>query len=508
MAPNVYSEKKRILIADDSPINREILMDILGNGFDYVEAFDGVEATEILENENEEISLVLLDINMPRADGFEVLEAMNKNRWIDDTPVIIISAAQDVDFAERAYNLGVTDYISRPFDVHIVRRRVQNTLMLYEKQRRLLGLVGEQVREVQKTASMMINILSHIVEFQNEESGPHIQHIRVITELFLKALGQIYPEYKFTQEDINLIGTASALHDIGKITIPTSILNKPGRLTPEEFAVMKTHSAAGAAMLDALPLYKDEPLVKLGYQICRWHHERYDGRGYPDGLKGDDIPIAAQVVSLADVYDALTSERAYKKAFSHEKAIEMIKNGECGTFNPRLIYMLDSVADELYSRLNGAPENELDDDMRKLTAEILQKNDITYTGRTAAILEKERKKYTFFTSVSSDVMFELSYKPYILTFLNDAHKRIGAKHTLVSDPLDSDELIQCCGKDKLQDIATLLAKSTPGNPIIAYEGEINIDGGKHLCKLVAQSLWTDSSKPEMTGAIGKIFIIE
>lgn len=505
MAFNNSTGKKKILIADDSEFNRSLLMDILGDGFGYAEAADGAAAIDVLQNENSEISLVLLDINMPRVNGFEVLEAMNANRWIEDTPVIIISAEQDAGFAERAYNLGVTDYISRPFDVHVVRRRVHNTLMLYEKQKKLLGLVEEQVYELQKNSSMMINILSHIVEFQNEESGPHIQHIRTITEIFLKALNELDPRYFFTQEEISLIGIASALHDIGKISIPTEILNKPGRLTPEEFAVMKTHSAIGASMLEALPIYKDEPLVKTAYRICRWHHERYDGRGYPDGLTGDQIPIEAQVVALADVYDALTSERVYKKAIPHKDALTMIKNGECGKFNPLLIKVLDKVADELYVKLQCSSSGEYEDDIRKITAEILQKNQISSAGRTAALFERERKKYMFFAAMSNEVMFELSYKPYMLTFLNDGAKRLGVSETIVTNPLESGELFGCCGEDKLKDIANLFASTTPESPIIRYSGVIRIDGGMHSCKLVAQSMWSDGPTPERTGAIGKIY---
>ncbi len=505
MTFNNSTGKKKILIADDSEFNRSLLIDILGDGFAYSEVSDGAAALDVLQNENDEISLVLLDINMPRVNGFEVLEAMNVNHWIEDTPVIIISAEQDSGFAERAYSLGVTDYISRPFDVYIVRRRVHNTLMLYEKQKKLLGLVEEQVYELQKNSSMMINILSHIVEFQNEESGPHIQHIRIITEMFLKALAEVDPRYFFTQEEISLIGIASALHDIGKISIPSAILNKPGRLTPEEFAVMKTHSAIGASMLEALPIYKDEPLVKTAYKICRWHHERYDGRGYPDGLKGDEIPIESQVVALADVYDALTSERVYKKAIPHDEAVRMIKNGECGTFNPVLIKVLDKVADALYVKLQSAASGEYDDDMRKITAEILQKNQISPAGRAASLFEKERKKYMFFAAMSNEVMFELNYKPYMLTFLNDGAKRLGVSQTIVTNPLKSEELFSCCGEDKLKDIARLFAETTPKNPIIRYEGVINIDGGAHPCKLVAQSLWSDEAVPTMTGAVGKIY---
>lgn len=484
-------------------MNRAILKDILGGDYDIIEAQDGAETVKILQNGNSEISLVLLDINMPRLDGFGVLETMNKYKWIEDTPVIIISAENAPSFTQRAYNLGVTDYINRPFDVFIVQQRVKNTLALYSKQKKLLQLVEEQVYERQKNNSMMITILSHIVEFRNEESGPHIQHIRIITELLLKALSEVDPQYSFSQAEISLISTASALHDIGKVSIPPEILNKPGRLTPEEFAIMKTHSEIGASMLEKLPIYKDEPLVKAAYQICRWHHERYDGRGYPDGLKGDMIPISAQVVALADVYDALTSERVYKKAIPHEKAIEMIKNGECGSFNPLILKVLDKVSAELYSELNGDARDYDEEDLQKITAEVLMGKQISASGRAFDLMEKERKKFMYFASVSDVIMFELSYSPYMITFLNEKGKRLGVKD-IVMNPADDEDLLKCCGRQRIEEISRLLKNTTPANPDILYEAEIIVDGAPRMCKLAARAQWEGDSSPELTGAIGKI----
>ena len=335
------SEKERILIADDSAMNRAILTEMLGDGYEILEAEDGRQAVSILQTDAS-VDLLLLDIMMPNMDGFDVLTMMNKYHWIDEIPVIMISAENASSFVERAYDLGATDYISRPFDMAVVRRRVINTLMLYAKQKRLVRLVAEQVYEKEKSSSTMINILSHIVEFRNAESGLHVLHIQTATDILLRTLVQKTDKYGLTAADIFLIRTASALHDIGKINIPESILNKPGKLTKEEFETMKTHTTIGADILDKLPFQQESELVKTAYSICRWHHERWDGRGYPDGLKGDEIPIAAQVVALADVYDALTSERCYKKAFDHDTAVQMILNGECGQFNPLLLECLTS----------------------------------------------------------------------------------------------------------------------------------------------------------------------
>lgn len=330
------SEKEKILIADDSAMNRAILTEMLGDGYEILEAENGRQAVAILQSATD-IDLLLLDIMMPEMDGFEVLAMMNKYHWIDEVPVIMISAENASSYVERAYDLGATDYISRPFDMAVVRRRVINTLMLYAKQKRLVRLVAEQVYEKEKSNSTMINILSHIVEFRNGESGMHVLHIQTATDILLHTLVQKTDKYHLTAADISLISTASALHDIGKINIPESILNKPGRLTKEEFEVMKTHTTIGSEILEKLPFQQESDLVKTAYAICRWHHERWDGRGYPDGLTGEQIPIAAQVVSLADVYDALTSERCYKKAFDHDTAVKMILNGECGQFNPLLL---------------------------------------------------------------------------------------------------------------------------------------------------------------------------
>ena len=281
-----YNEKPRILIADDSEMNRSILLDILGDEYEIVEAENGAEAVVMLRQYGSEISLVLLDIVMPELDGFEVLATMNKEHWIEDIPVIIISAESSSTYLERAFDLGVTDYISRPFDDLIVHRRVINTILLYGKQKRLLGMVADQIFEKEKRSSLMIDILSHIVEFRNGESGMHVINIHTITEKLLRNLGQRSDKYQFTHEEIEIISTASALHDVGKIAIPSEILNKPGKFTDEEYAIMKTHAAIGDSMLEQIPLSQGEPLVKVAREICRWHHERYDGRGYPDGLKG------------------------------------------------------------------------------------------------------------------------------------------------------------------------------------------------------------------------------
>ena len=339
--------KQQILIVDDSEMNREILTEMLQDDFRILEAENGEEALKMLKQYDTGISLMLLDIVMPVMNGFEVLAAMAREHWMDDIPVIMISSEGSEDYIRRAYEMGIADYIRRPFDAKIVYQRVFNTIKLYAKQRRLISLVSDQMYEKDKNNRMMISILSQIVEFRNGESGSHVVNIKRITELLLDRLPMRTNKYTVSGTEQLLIPMAAALHDIGKIGIDDKILNKPGRLTKEEFEIMKTHSAIGASMLESLEQFRDEPLLKIAHDICRWHHERYDGRGYPDGLKGDEIPISAQIVSVADVYDALVSERVYKKAYSHEKAMALILNGECGTFNPVLVECLKDIQNEL-----------------------------------------------------------------------------------------------------------------------------------------------------------------
>ena len=339
--------RQNILIVDDSEMNRAILSEILGSDYNILEAANGEECLAMLEQYDTGIALILLDIVMPVMDGFEVLAAMNRNHWIEDIPVIMISSEDSDPVVRRAYEMGVSDYVSRPFDAGIVYRRMFNTIKPYAKQQWLISLVTSQTREKEKNIQMMVTILSEIVEFRNGESGAHVQHIGTLTQRLLERLTQKTDKYDLPPEKQELIVLASALHDIGKIAIDDKILNKPGRLTQEEFNIMKTHTVIGANMLDKLGMYRNEALVRTSYEICRWHHERWDGRGYPDGLAGDAIPISAQVVSMADVYDALVSKRVYKAAYAPDTAVQMILHGDCGTFNPLLLDCLVEIQDVL-----------------------------------------------------------------------------------------------------------------------------------------------------------------
>lgn len=340
-----------VLIVDDSEFNRELLKEIIQDSFRIVEAANGVSGIEIMEQRKSELACVLLDLTMAKMNGFEVMQIMNEREWIKTLPVIIISAEFSQESIRKAYTLGASDYILRPFDEIVVKKRINNIVGLYAKQKRLAATVHKQMHENERLSDMMISILGHTVEFRNKESNDHIENVSLLTKIFLEYINENSDKYNFSKNEIALISRAAALHDLGKVSIPDEVLNKPGKLTDEEFNMMKNHTVIGGQMLEAAEIYKEEPLVKLAYKICRYHHERYDGRGYPDGLKGDDIPIEAQVVALADVFDALTSERCYKKAFSYEEAIKMISNNECGVFNELLIKCIIDLGPKLKTRL-------------------------------------------------------------------------------------------------------------------------------------------------------------
>ncbi|MGG6492619.1 UNVERIFIED_CONTAM: diguanylate cyclase [Bacteroidetes bacterium 56_B9] len=497
------SDKEKILIADDSAMNRAILTEMLGDGYEILEAENGRQAVAILQSTTD-IDLLLLDIMMPEMDGFEVLAMMNKYHWIDEVPVIMISAENASSYVERAYDLGATDYISRPFDMAVVRRRVINTLMLYAKQKRLVRLVAEQVYEKEKSNSTMINILSHIVEFRNGESGMHVLHIQTATDILLHTLVQKTDKYHLTAADISLISTASALHDIGKINIPESILNKPGRLTKEEFEVMKTHTTIGSEILEKLPFQQESDLVKTAYAICRWHHERWDGRGYPDGLKGEQIPIAAQVVSMADVYDALTSERCYKKAFDHDTAVKMILNGECGQFNPLLLECLTECGAQLHAELSIASDTGSQlhrlADAQHISDALLRENALPGQNHIVQSLSRLQQKGRFFNQSVRCIQFDYDVATGHLSFSAWAAEHMGVpKDLLLPDEVEEIGF-------PLADIARIqkaLRATSAEHPYTELSMLLPVDGELRWHHVRLCSLWSDDSVPAYIGAVGQ-----
>ena len=497
--------KQKILIADDSEMNRELLAAILEEEYDIIQVNDGVQAVDCLQRHAEEISLLLLDIVMPHMDGFEVLSYMNKEHWIDAIPVVIISSENSPIYIKRGYDLGATDFIGKPFDANMVLRRSANAILLGAKQRRMTSIVSNQIYEREKSSKLMINILSHIVEFRNGESGLHVLHIQTITEMLLRQLVQKENNrYALSKEQIRMITTASALHDIGKISIPDEILNKPGRLTAEEFAVIKGHSMAGANMLSELPLdQKEEPLVKTAYEICRWHHERYDGGGYPDGLKGEEIPVSAQVVALADVYDALTSERCYKDAYSHEKAIEMILAGQCGAFNPLMLECLLDISSSLKKKMGYKSKERYEQTDLSDIASRFHDFEMDSSEKIVQQLEFERMRYNFLAEGSRNIVFTYTISPPLLTFNQAGCKRSGITEPSFS-PLQSGVLKDLVEEQSLKRLIRKITQATREMPDVT--SNIFLKDGKGPChyRCECRVIWADGDQKGYTGVVGKL----
>lgn len=337
---------KTILIVDDIDINRIILSEIFKNDYNITEACNGVQAIEII-NSGLSISAVLLDLIMPEVDGIGVLREMNRTGRINNIPVFLITAADSMEMLLEGYNLGAIDVITKPFLTQFLKCRVNNVVELYQHRNELESIVERQMERLNNLNRSIVETLATVIEFRDCESGEHVKRICGLTKILMTEVSNTYREYYLPKEEINKIVTSSVLHDIGKISIPDKILNKPGRLTKEEFEIMKQHTVKGCEILQNMPDIMDNGIYNYSYDICRHHHERWDGRGYPDGLNGDDISIWAQVVSVADVYDALTSVRVYKDAFSSDTAVKMIINGECGEFNPKVIRVFEKIIDKL-----------------------------------------------------------------------------------------------------------------------------------------------------------------
>ena len=497
-------KRQTILIVDDAEFNRDILKEILGENYNYLEAENGNQAIQML-GDNLEIDLMLLDINMPQMNGFEVLEIMKRSQCLEETPVIMISSEESVDTMRKAYELGITDYITRPFDSVIVKKRVQNTLGLYANQKHLISVVYDQVYEKEENNNIMIRILSNVLGSRNSESREHILHIKTVTELMLRQLVKITDAYPMTEVDIALITTASSLHDIGKIYIPEEILNKPGRLTDEEFKIMKTHSELGEAIIKDMDFPQDHPLVRTAWEICRWHHERWDGKGYPDGLKGEEIPICAQVVSIVDVYDALTSERCYKKAFDHDTAIQMILDGQCGQFNPILLKCLKELSIQL-SKMSG---KETDDnkhyyEIQRLSNEILSDRSLPSQNYSQSVVKVMQEKIDFFKSNSGMNSIDYNAISGQLTILNGEHQilcqRDNPNFNLFKEFGVNEEDVQC--------IRVLLHQTSVQNKEISATIKATVENNSQMYKLKLHTLWSPFKKDGYIGIVGYFDIAE
>ena len=493
-------KRQTILIVDDSKFNRDILKEILGEKYNYLEAENGNQAIQMI-GENIGIDLMLLDINMPQMNGFEVLKIMKRSQCIEETPVIMISSEESVDTMREAYEMGITDYITRPFDSVIVKKRVQNTLSLYANQNNLVNVVVDQIYEKEENNNIMIRILSSILGSRNSESREHILHIKTATEMMLRQLIKITDVYHLTEADIALITTASSLHDIGKIYIPEEILNKPGRLTDEEFKIMKTHSELGADIIQDMHLPQEKPLVHTAWEICRWHHERWDGKGYPDGLKGEEIPISAQVVSIADVYDALTSERCYKKAFDHDTAIKMILDGQCGQFNPILLKCLKELSPRFFKMFsNETDDNKQYYEAQRLSNEILSEKSLPRKNYSQHVIKVMQEKIDFFKKNSGRNSVDYNAVSGQLTIINENQQTLYQRDDPKFDVFKEFGV----SKEDVQHIIDLLDHTSVQDKEISVQIEAKLENNRQLYNLKLHTLWSPLKKDGYIGIVGYI----
>ena len=494
----MWIKKQKILIVDDAKFNRDILKEILGDAYNYLEAENGNQAIQMI-GENIGIDLMLLDINMPQMNGFEVLEIMKRSQCIAETPVIMISSEDAVDTMRKAYELGITDYITRPFDSVIVKKRVQNTLGLYMNQKHLINVVYDQVYEKEENNNIMIQIMSNILGSRNSESREHILHIKTATEMMLRQLVKVTDAYPLTETDIALITTASSLHDIGKIRIPEEVLNKPGRLTDEEFKIMKKHSELGAAIIKDMDFPQDHRLVHTAWEICRWHHERWDGNGYPDGLKGEEIPISAQVVSIVDVYDALTSERCYKKAFDHDTAIKMILDGQCGQFNPILLKCLEELSLQFSKMLSKEMDsNKYYYEAQRLSNEILSEKSLPNKNYSQNVVKIMQEKIDFFRSHSGKNSIEYNAISGQLIIINEEQQILCQRDDPKFDIFNVFEV----SMEDIQHIRFLLNQTSVQNNEITLQIKAKVKNDSQMYHLKLHTLWSPLKKDGYIGIVG------
>lgn len=352
-------EEMTILIVDDQIVNRAVLREIFREEYKILEAANGEEAIQLITEYGKKINAVLLDIIMPVKNGFDVLKWIKEEGLLPFVPVIMITGDSYPEVEQRGFLEGVSEFLAKPFEPTIVYKRVHNVIDLYTHKNHLEKLVKKQTAKIHAQSNklremnnQLIECLSTAVEFRSMESGNHVRRIRGLTKILAECVKNDYPEYWLDDENIEKIASASVLHDVGKIAIEDSILLKPGRLTKEEFEIMKSHTTKGCEIVNTLDFIDDKEFFRYCYDICRHHHEKYDGKGYPDGLEGDNIPICAQIVSIADVYDALVSDRVYKAGFPKDKAYDMIMNGECGLFNPKLLGCFTKVREKFEAELS------------------------------------------------------------------------------------------------------------------------------------------------------------
>ena len=499
-------ERKKLLIAEDSEMNRAILANILDQDYEIIEAADGREAIAALQVYHGEISALLLDIIMPEMDGFAVLEEMRAHGWLEEIPVIMISAETGTATIDHAFALGASDYISRPFATRIIRRRIINTILLNAEKHRLMDIVAERFLWKERNSDTMVAILGYALETRCGEGGTHMNGVGHLTKLLLLELRKKTDRYTLEPDDIELISIAAGLHDIGKILIPENILKKPGKLTAEEFAIVKRHTVIGAEIISGMSVYQNEKLVKYATMICRWHHERWDGKGYPDGLAGDNIPIAAQVVSVADAYDALTNERSYKEAFSHDTALAMMHNGECGSLNPLLLECMDELSETLRHGVEKKPVGQSAEQVYETVEEFYSGQDVI-AARMTKQLEEANTKAEFFANLSGELWFEYTAQPSSLHLSKGAVEQTGLPDVIV-DPMENEAFLSVFGKKTLALLTEKLQELPTDRTQMEFMAQITLNGKPSQCQTAILVSGKKDSEGHYSSLLGKIVDID
>lgn len=515
-------QKDKILIVDDVELNRAILCELFAGDYEILEADNGKTAVELMQQYHEEIAIVLMDIVMPIMNGLEALEIMNAKGLTEKTPIFLITAESSNDAISKGFRLGVVDVVLKPFNPDNICQRVNNIIELYRYRYKLENLVQEQMNKIEKQNEQlrnfnvaMIDTLSTIVEFRDCESGQHVQRIRQLTKIMLKELGRQNAEYKMSDKTIEDISMAAALHDIGKIAIPDYILNKPGRLTAEEFAIMKEHTLYGCEILESIDsLKQNKEQYRYHYNICRWHHEKWDGSGYPDGLIGKEIPIYAQIVALADCYDALTSVRCYKGAFTHEESVKMIENGECGAFSPDLLQCFLKIAPSLPEILqsdDGLPAviyHYQHPNTEKFSGKKCYSCDMDKNSRVARLLEIEREKQKALFAMSGDIFFDVDLEKNTIAFSDEYHK-VFDRDCFVDDAAEYNKNYDhVLPEDKVR-LDEAFSRLTEENP--RYEEDVRaIDkfGDLRWYKIYVNAIWDKEEPDVIKSVVGRMVNID
>ncbi len=498
------SIRNKILIVNDNEVDRNILKVMIPDEYGTLEACDGVEALDIISTRGNDLAVILLDIIMPRIDGIRVLEELRARGILNYTPVIITSAIKDEDILSKVYELGAIDYITEPFDKQTVEHRIHNAILLYTKEEKIQKFLVENEKEQQHDNYQIIELLTNLVQTRENGQDSHVASIRVITNLVLQQLKIKFPKYGLSQSSISLISTASILHDIGKISIPSNIITKASKLTQDEYDIIKLHTIKGAEWIERSPGYKSSELLQEAYKICRWHHERFTGAGYPDGLVGNNIPLSAQAVGISEVYEALTTDKSYRPGYSDEDAVKMIISGKCGEFNPDLIECIKDIGPLLKEEVTI--HSLLAKDVERIVYEITTFELDQVSESLLSMLEEERARNKLLESITKELQFEYDYDSDTIKF-SDWGAKYFKLDKVISNPFNNSELLRWSNNAYL-DIKKKVESMTITQPIITERFLLAIGNTKQRWyKIVMRGIYNGEGNQELRKIIGKIIDI-